>query len=149
MSTPADHDPDTTPAADPSFAETEMLPTDAPAEPERRFTAPSAFDAGSTQIISTPPDPATEIFDVSGTEPPTDPGRAAQATPQAIPARPVPPKRGSWGWVVALVLVIAALVAVVILVVVLLTRGDSNAAGLYQLGSTIAASAANSGGPAA
>lgn len=84
-----------------------------------------------------------------GTEPPTDPGRAAQATPQAIPARPVPPKRGSWGWVVALVLVIAALVAVVILVVVLLTRGDSNAAGLYQLGSTIAASAANSGGPAA
>jgi hypothetical protein len=33
---------------------------------ERRFTAPSGMDAGSTQIIDRAPEPATEIFNVPG-----------------------------------------------------------------------------------
>jgi hypothetical protein len=88
---------------------------------ERRFTAPSGFDVGSTQQIDTPPEPATEVLSVHDTEPVSKP-----AAPQVIPARgemPKPPRRSrSWGWVVALLLVIAALVAVAILGTVLLTR---------------------------
>src|SRR6478672_12991830 len=30
--------------------------------PQRRFTAPSGFDAGSTQKLNTPADPATEVM---------------------------------------------------------------------------------------
>jgi hypothetical protein len=92
--------------------------TEAPAE--RRYTAPSGFD-GSTQRIDTPPDPATEVM-------PPVPGPKAVA-PQLIPPRgetPPPPRgRRSWGWVVAVLLVIAALVAVAILGTVLLTRGST------------------------
>ena len=55
--------------------------------------------------------------------------QANVAAPQIIPPRgdaPAPPrKRRSWGWVIALVLVIAALVAVAILGTVLLTRDDA------------------------
>ncbi|MDY6996482.1 MAG: DUF4878 domain-containing protein, partial [Actinomycetota bacterium] len=37
--------------------------TDSPDEPgERRYTAPSGFDAGSTQIIDRPAEPPTEAF---------------------------------------------------------------------------------------
>ena len=107
---------------------TEMFaPVEEPAEDQRRFTAPSAFDS-STQIIgAAPADPATEILDLPGAEEPAAPRTAG---PQAIPARgevpAVPsPRRRSWGWVIALVLVIAALVAVAVLVTVLLTRGGS------------------------
>jgi hypothetical protein len=91
--------------------------------PERRFTAPSGFDAGSTQQIDTPADPATEVM------PPVPTEAIAQqkpVAPQLIPPRGDVPKspgtRRSWGWVVALLLVIAALVAVAILGTVLLTR---------------------------
>lgn len=105
-------------------------------EPERRFTAPSGFDAGKTQIIHTAPEPATEIMSVSeapagaaaagaSTGPIAQPGAVA---PQLIPGRgdtPKPPgRRRSWGWVIAVVLVIAALAAVAILGTVLLTRDD-------------------------
>jgi hypothetical protein len=87
---------------------------------ERRFTAPSGFD-GSTQRIDRPADPATEVM-------PPVPGPKPVA-PQLIPPRmdaPKPPRsRRSWGWVVALLLVIAALVAVAILGTVLLTRGST------------------------
>jgi hypothetical protein len=104
---------------------------------ERRFTAPSGMDAGSTQIIDRAPEPATEIFHVPGdtTEPSLIPDTGAgakTATPQAIPPRmdsPKPPqKRRSWGWVIALILVIAALVAVAVLGTVLLTRHSDPAA---------------------
>ncbi|HSA40314.1 MAG TPA: DUF4878 domain-containing protein, partial [Mycobacterium sp.] len=46
---------------------TEMFaPVEEPAEDQRRFTAPSAFDS-STQIIgAAPADPATEILDLPG-----------------------------------------------------------------------------------
>jgi hypothetical protein len=97
-------------------------------EPERRFTAPSGFDAGRTQIIHTAPEPATEIMSASGdsTEPIAQSGSVA---PQLIPGRGDTPKvpggrRRSWGWVIAVVLVIAALAAVAILGTVLLTRND-------------------------
>lgn len=102
--------------------------TDAPAE--RRFTAPSGFDAGTTQRIDTPPEPATEVFATSqsgGAVPPTEPmTQQKPVAPQVIPPRgdaPKPPQnRRSWGWVIAVVLVIAALVAVAVLGTVLLTR---------------------------
>lgn len=88
---------------------------------ERRFTAPSGFDAGSTQRIDTPADPATEVF-----SPPGPAGQQKPVAPQVIPPRgeaPTPPQqRRSWGWVVAVVLVIAALVAIAVLATVLLTR---------------------------
>lgn len=91
------------------------------AQGERRFTAPSGFDAGTTQRIDTPTDPATEVFSTPGA-----PGQQKPVAPQVIPPRgeiPKPPQqRRSWGWVVAVVLVIAALVAIAVLGTVLLTR---------------------------
>ncbi|KUI12929.1 hypothetical protein AU193_04050 [Mycobacterium sp. GA-1285] len=88
---------------------------------ERRFTAPSGFDAGTTQKIDTPAEPATEVFSSPGTA-----GQQKPVAPQVIPPRddaPGPPRqRRSWGWVVAVVLVIAALVAIAVLGTVLLTR---------------------------
>ncbi|MGH3674960.1 MAG: DUF4878 domain-containing protein [Mycobacterium sp.] len=123
-------------------AETVEQPAEQPQQPEapaeikgeRRFTAPSGFDVGSTQQIDTPPEPATEVLSVP--DPPGSPAAATSVTepvskpaaPQVIPARgegPTPPRSSrSWGWVVALLLVIAALVAVAILGTVLLTRSS-------------------------
>jgi hypothetical protein len=115
-----------------------QLPAEETNQPaERRFTAPSGFDAGMTQKIDTPADPATEVMPVSYA-----PAGVAAATsfteamPQQKPVAPqlIPPRtdsakpprtRRSWGWVVALLLVIAALVAVAILGTLLLTRGSS------------------------
>jgi hypothetical protein len=115
-----------------------QLPAEEPSQPaERRFTAPSGFDAGSTQIIDTPAEPTTEVMPV-----PDVPAGVAAAmaftepmaqqkpvSPQLIPPRtelPKPPRRRrSWGWVLALLLVIAALVAVAILGTLLLTRGST------------------------
>jgi len=114
----ADHEPETEimPPAEPDQA------TPGTQEGERRFTAPSAFDAGVTQRIDTPPDPETEVFPPAAS---TDPKAGG---PQVIPPRgdaPKPPTtRRSWGWVIALVLVIAALVAVAILGTVLLSRAS-------------------------
>ena len=98
-----------------------QLPAEETNQPaERRFTAPSAFDAGSTQKIDTPADPATEVMSVPYQKP---------VAPQVIPPRIDPPKpprnRRSWGWVVAVLLVIAAVVAVAILGTLLLARGST------------------------
>nr|ABP42728.1 conserved hypothetical protein [Mycolicibacterium gilvum PYR-GCK] len=126
--------------AESSEAETEVLPgTDAehepatevfaPAEPqdgdpsddagERRFTAPSGFDAGSTQVINRPHELPTEAF-----------AAHKPAAPQMIPPRgetPKPPKTGrrNWGWVIAIILVIAALAAAAVVGTLLLTRGSA------------------------
>jgi flagellar basal body-associated protein FliL len=99
---------------------------------ERRFTAPSGFDAGSTQIIHRPSDPATEQFSV-GDQGPTEAFSAQKpATPQVIPPRgegaKPPAKKRNWGWVIAIVLIIAALAAVAIVGTILLTRGSSASA---------------------
>jgi hypothetical protein len=126
MSNPSGTDENNEPVADDaSSPETEVIdPTTLAAaaeaeQPERRFTAPSGMDAGKTQIIETAPEPATEIFAAP---------QAGPVAPQQIPGRIDPPKQPrrsrSWGWVIALVLVIAALAAVAILGTVLLTRDD-------------------------
>ncbi|MGV0790576.1 Rv0361 family membrane protein [Mycolicibacterium sp. XJ1819] len=103
----------------------EQQPDEQSPPPERRFTAPSGFDAGSTQRIDTPADPATEVF----ATPPGAGGPVKPVAPQHIPPRdessPAQPHRRSWGWVVALLLVIAALVAVAVLGTVLLTRAST------------------------
>ncbi len=93
---------------------------------ERRFTAPSGMDSSTTKMIETPPDPATEIISA-----PTEPiASNTPVAPQMIPGladAPKPPgRRRSWGWVVALVLVIAALAAVAILGTLLLTRDSDS-----------------------
>jgi len=101
---------------------------------DRRFTAPSGFD-GSTQIIQSVPEPPTEIFAAGEPTEMIDSTAFADsskaAAPQIIPPRddaPKPPRaRRSWGWVIAVVLVIAALVALAVLGTVLLTRGGANA----------------------
>lgn len=119
MATEADHEPATEIMAP---ADPAPEPVEANQPMERRFTAPSGFDAGSTQKIDPPPEPATEVFSV-----PEATVQQKVAAPQVIPPRGEPPQpprtRRSWGWVVALLLVIAALVAVAILGTVLLTRG--------------------------
>lgn len=91
---------------------------------ERRYTAPSGMDSSTTQFIEATPEPATEI--ISTPTQPIPPGHPV--APQLIPGRddaPKPPRtRRSWGWVVALILVIAALAAVAILGTLLLTRNS-------------------------
>jgi hypothetical protein len=139
-------DPEHEPATEillPPEAQTQ-LPDDETNQPaaERRFTAPSAFDAGSTQKIDTPADPATEVMPVSRMDgAPAGMGQQKSVAPQLIPPRvePVKPPRNrrSWGWVVALLLVIAALVAVAILGTVLLTRGSTPKASQQDTVSTI------------
>ncbi|MDH6198147.1 uncharacterized protein YpmS [Mycobacterium frederiksbergense] len=101
---------------------------------ERRFTAPSGFDS-STQKIDTPPDPETEIFAPPAEGDPAVTGEAPKgAAPQVIPPREESDRavqttaRRSWGWVVAVLLVIAALVAIAVLGTVLLTRKSSSPA---------------------
>ncbi len=131
MSNPTEPgDPNTEPTADASEAEDSS---------ERRFTAPSGFD-GSTQIIQSVPEPPTEIF--AAGEPTEMIDTSKVAAPQVIPPRndapKAPARRRSWGWVIAVVLVIAAVAAVAILGTVLLTRGgDSAASQEDQVRSTI------------
>jgi hypothetical protein len=102
-------------STDDAAAATEIFepadPATDPTIPVRRFTAPSGFD-GKTQIINPLPDPETELM------PP--------AAPQLIPGAVKTQKdRRSWGWVIAVVLVIAAIAALAVLGTVLLTRGHS------------------------
>ena len=116
--------------------ETEVISTpDSDSEPahslivpgERRFTAPSGMDAGSTQVIRQNPDPVTEIIDMGAA------GIAVAGTgahPRTAAPREIPPRRrprmpirsGRWGWVLAVLLVIAALAAVAVLGTLLLGR---------------------------
>jgi hypothetical protein len=117
-------------------AQPEANPAAAGGEPERRFTAPSSFDAGETVIINAVQEPATEVMPMAQAPPSAAAASAitgpfvqqTNAAPQAIPARTASGKprrkRGNWGWVVALILVILALVAVAVLGTVLLTHDD-------------------------
>jgi hypothetical protein len=93
---------------------------------QRRFTAPSNFDARPTEIMRTQQEPATEVFSA-----PTEPNATQAALSRAATPRSIPARRGggrpmrsyrSWGWVLALILVIAALAAVAIMGTVWLTQ---------------------------
>lgn len=90
---------------------------------ERRFTAPG-FDAGKTEIIPSAPETPTEAIDTRQAQR----LRAGKATPQLIPGRlggklssPTP---RSWGWVMALILIILTLAAIAVLGTLWLTRGS-------------------------
>lgn len=93
---------------------------------ERRFTAPG-FDAKETAIINAATEPATEAFE-PGRPPMGGQSNARTATPQLIPprlgAKLRPGGQRSWGWVLALILIILALAAIAVLGTVLLTRDD-------------------------
>jgi hypothetical protein len=122
-------------AADPA---TEVIPPSAPdhhspesslQRGERRYTAPG-FDAKETAIINTANDPATEVFE-PGRPPGANQGPPRAALPQLIPprlgAKLRPSTQRSWGWVLALILIILALAAIAVLGTVLLTRNDRKA----------------------
>ncbi|KUI07809.1 hypothetical protein AU192_10120 [Mycobacterium lehmannii] len=125
----ADHEP-ATEVMSTAQPHTESVP--GAEQGERRFTAPSGFDAGTTQKIDTPAEPATEVFSSPGGA-----GEQKPVAPQVIPPRgdaPGPPQqRRSWGWVVAVVLVIAALVAIAVLGTVLLTRDSDPGASQEEM----------------
>lgn len=127
--------------------ETEVIATpDADAETappvvvpgERRFTAPSGMDAGSTQVIRRNPDPATEIIDMgaAGFVAEDIAAHPRTAAPQEIPPRgksKLPIRSGRWGWVLAVLLVLAALAAVAILGTLLLGRDHGSGASQEDL----------------
>jgi 3',5'-cyclic AMP phosphodiesterase CpdA len=119
-------------AADPATevidpAELEQQPPIPQLQPgERRFTAPG-FDAKETAIINAANDPATEVF-AQGRQSGGGQAGPRTATPQLIPPRLGSKFRASgqrsWGWVLALILIILALAAIAVLGTVLLTRND-------------------------
>lgn len=99
---------------------------------ERRFTAPG-FDANETAVIDTGPEPATEVFQAGEAQP----GGQGRSTPRAAVPQIIPPRLGaklrpssqrSWGWVLALILIILALAAIAVLGTVLLTHGNKKKA---------------------
>ncbi len=100
----------------------------ADAQRERRFTAPG-FDARETTVISTSPEPATEVF--ASPPPGQDATTQLGAPPKAAVPQSIPPRLGAklrtsrqinWGWVLALIVVVLALVAIAVLGTVLLMR---------------------------
>ena len=105
---------DVTAPADPGVDETSGEPD------ERRFTAPSGFDAGSTEVLPATEGGQTEAFTAQQPVP-----------PQTIPPRedaPRPQKKTrNWGWVAAIVLITVALAAIAVLGTILLTRTSAPA----------------------
>ncbi len=99
---------------------TVVLANLSPEVTQPRYTAPSGFDARSTEVIRTAPEPPTDVMATSA--PPPDPSAAASAVtnpklvgPQAIPPRPGVRRHHSWGLVALLILVIAALAVIAVL----------------------------------
>ena len=92
--------------------------------PERRFTAPG-FDAGQTEVIPSVGEAETEFIAQQV-------GQPGKAIPQAIPGRfsgrlPATVSR-SWGWVIALLLIILALTVIAVMATFFLTRDSREAA---------------------
>lgn len=124
--------PETTESADQANAEavTEVIATEttpqgpaADAPPGRRFTAPG-FDAGQTEVIPSVGDAETELIGRQD--------QAGKAIPQQIPPRlggrlPATVSR-SWGWVMAVILIILALAVIAVLGTLWLTRDERQAA---------------------
>jgi len=96
---------------------------------ERRFTAPG-FDAKETQVIHTAPEQPTESFQSppggTAVPPPQVAMPPKTAVPQSIPPRtggkPANSRQRTWGWVLAIVLIVLALAAIAILGTVLIMR---------------------------
>jgi hypothetical protein len=92
---------------------------------ERRFTAPG-FDAKETAVINTAAEPATEVFQTRRAPAGSTERPPRTAMPQLIPprlgAKLRPSSQRSWGWVLALILIILALAAIAVLGTVLLTQ---------------------------
>ncbi len=82
-----------------------------------RYSAPSGFDVKPTEVMESPPEPATDVMSVTGQPRPV--------APQAIPPRRTKGRHRSWGLVLALILVIAALAAVAVFGTVWLTHTSS------------------------
>ena len=82
-----------------------------------RYSAPSGFDVKPTEVMESPPEPATDVMSVTGQPRPV--------APQAIPPRRSKGRHRSWGLVLALILVIAALAAVAVFGTVWLTHTSS------------------------
>jgi hypothetical protein len=103
-----------------------------PQRGERRFTAPG-FDANETAVIDTAREPATEAFRPRQASTGPKPAPPRTAKPQLIPPRLGAKLRTStpqsWGWVLALILVILALAAIAVLGTVVLTHGNKKRAG--------------------
>src|SRR5882757_2098940 len=78
--TDAEHEPATEILLSPE-AEAQLPDEETNQPEERRFTAPSNFDASSTQIIDRPSDPATEVM------PPVPMAQQKPVAPQVIPPR--------------------------------------------------------------
>ncbi|BBZ25468.1 hypothetical protein [Mycolicibacter hiberniae] len=130
---PVDSDDETATAAlaeTPADADavTEVIATEAApgtdGSPERRFTAPG-FDAGHTEVIPSVDDADTELIAQQSDD-------AGKAIPQQIPARvgtklPSTVSR-SWGWVMAVILIILALAVIAVLGTLWLTRETRQAA---------------------
>ena len=118
--------PSETPADE---AVTEVIATEpkepaADGTPERRFTAPG-FDAGQTEVIPSVGEAETEFIAQQV-------GQPGKAIPQAIPGRfsgrlPATVSR-SWGWVIALLLIILALTVIAVMATFFLTRDSREAA---------------------
>jgi flagellar basal body-associated protein FliL len=108
---------------------------------QRRYSAPSGYDAKSTEIIRTDqPEPATDVMAApppqhdpgpAAPPPPPPPGPPPPGPPRPVGPQAIPPrsesgrKHRSWGLVVVLILVIAALVAVAVFGTIWLTHKAS------------------------
>jgi hypothetical protein len=126
----------TTGQPEPQFESAEptvVLEGAADAAADVRYSAPSGFDVKSTEVIRTPPEPATEVISAPGSASPGPAQVAAAAVggqprpvaPQTIPPRPGARRHRSWGLVLALILVIAALAAIAVFGTVWLTHSSA------------------------
>ncbi|MBB4855185.1 flagellar basal body-associated protein FliL [Mycobacteroides chelonae] len=99
----------------------------APAKPGvPRYTAPG-FDANKTEmIVPIGDDPKTEFIQPLATK-----ARPKAATPETIAPRKG--EKRSWGWVIALALVVAALAAVIVLAAVIISRTSAPKASQEEL----------------
>ncbi|MEU9805522.1 DUF4878 domain-containing protein [Mycobacterium sp. NPDC050853] len=115
---------DTGPVPAPDDAQTVVM---APAKPDvPRYTAPG-FDANKTEmIVPVADDPKTELI-----RPLSPQLRAKAATPETIAPRK--DEKRSWGWVIALALVVAALAAVIVLAAVIISRTSTPKASQEEL----------------
>ncbi|CPW82753.1 Conserved membrane protein of uncharacterised function [Mycobacteroides abscessus subsp. bolletii] len=99
----------------------------APAKPDvPRYTAPG-FDANKTEMIApVGDDPKTEFIQPLATQ-----ARPKAAAPETIAPRKE--EKRSWGWVIALALVVAALAAVIVLAAVIISRTSTPKASQEEL----------------